>query len=769
MSTNPSPIYSLLPAVFRTRDAAQGNPLQELFSVLETQYGIVKDNLAQLYDDQFIETCAPWVIPYIGELIGYNGVYTAALSSPDSRAEVANTIGYRRRKGTLIALEQVTRDVSGRTTAALEEFRRLVTTLSLRDVRQHHRDTASLRCGRDWEGQDGPFSRLNRTIDVRNISPRVRTANSPDATPLDMALHGGGHSNIPEVAVWMWRWKSQLVAGAPAFPLGNGGYFFSALGGPVQLFQTTPPERAPFAALTTEADVPQPISLRRFREHITAFYPSSFQISANGGPIPAGQIMCANLAEAPDGSVCTVPDGMVAIDPERGRIQFAAGMAGATDVRVSYNYGAAASLGGGPYDRAPIVEPGTDPNTAFANNGAPFVAVVGSAEYPTLESAVAAWNQLPPNSAGTIFLPQYESFTIDVTGANAIRVPAESVLLIASASFTTEGAAEFNNACATLHGDVEIGAPPANLGPDGIALPSGRVQLNGIWLSGQVILSGDAACVQITDSTLVPGIALSTKGEPVRPAEPSIVARNSDTLAAFTLCLNRAITGPIVVPHTCSARICSSIVDAGSAYCPAIVGTDMALPGASLHIEDSTIIGRVHAQAIRLASNTIFYARLGRNDPWPAAVWAHRVQVGCLRFCWVPAGSITPRRYECLPPDAASQPALEPKFITLRFGKPGYCLLSGDTPMAIWKGADNGSQIGVYYQIQETEAVTNIQIRSAEYMPVNLQCGIFLIPSQPLREQIPRFEYGYAVPIRRACQTADEDDELPIGIGIGLI
>jgi len=769
MSTNASPIFSLLPAVYRTRDAALGNPLQELFAVLESQYGIVKDNLAQLYDDQFIETCAPWVIPYIGELIGYNGVYTAALTSPDSRAEVANTIGYRRRKGTLIALEQITRDVSGRPTMAVEEFRRLVTTLSLRDVRPHHRDTASLRCGRDWEDQSGPFSRLNRTIDVRNISPRVRTATQPDAVPLDIALHGPGHSNIPEVAVWMWRWKSQPVANAPAFPLGKRGYFFSALGGPVPLFQTTPPESAPFAALTTEADVPEPISIQRFVENVAAFYPSSFQLIADGNSIPAGQIMCANLSPALDGSVCSVPSGMVAIDPERGRIQFAADLAPVTDLRVTYNYGAAAPIGGGPYDRTPVVQPGTDPNTAFANNGTPFLAAVGSADFPTLESAVAAWNQLPPNSAGTILLSNFECYAIDLTGANAIQIPAESVLLIASASLTTEGVPEYKNACATLRGDMEVVAPPAALGPDGLALPSGQLQINGVWLSGQLIVSGNEACVQISDSTLVPGIALTAHGEPTRPAEPSVVAFASDTPPAFTLCFNRVITGPIAIPATCSARICSSIVDAGSAYCPALAGPDMASPGPSLHIEDSTVIGRVHAQAIRLASNTIFNARLGRKDPWPAAVWAHRVQTGCVRFCWLPSGSISPRKYECLPPDAASQPALEPKFITLRFSKPGYCLLSGDAPMAIWKGADNGSQIGVYYQIQETEAVTNVQIRSAEYLPVNLQCGIFLIPSRPLHEVIPHHKYGYAVPVRRTCQTAGDEDDPPIGIGIGLI
>jgi len=149
MSTTPSPIYSLLPAVFRNRDVAQGGPLQALFAVLESQYGLVQDNLAQLYDDQFIETCAPWVIPYLGQLIGYNTVFTAALTSPDSRAEVANTIGYRRRKGTLVALEQITHDVSGRSTMAVEEFRNLATTVSMRDVRVTQFATASIRTGAD--------------------------------------------------------------------------------------------------------------------------------------------------------------------------------------------------------------------------------------------------------------------------------------------------------------------------------------------------------------------------------------------------------------------------------------------------------------------------------------------------------------------------------------------------------------------------------------------------------------------------------------------
>ena len=41
---------------------------------MQEQLAVVADDLDQLYDDQFIETCAPWVIPYIGDLIGYQSV-----------------------------------------------------------------------------------------------------------------------------------------------------------------------------------------------------------------------------------------------------------------------------------------------------------------------------------------------------------------------------------------------------------------------------------------------------------------------------------------------------------------------------------------------------------------------------------------------------------------------------------------------------------------------------------------------------------------------
>ncbi|MCU1244663.1 MAG: hypothetical protein JWN02_573, partial [Acidobacteria bacterium] len=263
MSLNAEQLFSLLPAVYRNRDADIGDPLQSLYVVLAQQLGIVEDNIQQLYDDQFIETCAPWVIPYIGDLIGYNSIYQVAGASFDSRAEVANTIGYRRRKGTLIALEQVSADVSGRTTVAVEEFRRLITTESMRLVRPRHASTVNLRQTSALDRFGTAFDTQSRTVDVRRIAPRLRLTPDPDPAPLEIGLHGPGRFNIPDIAIHLWRLKSRPVVNAPAFSLGNGRYMFSPLGANMPLF-SQPPARASFSDLITRINVPEPIDRVEF-------------------------------------------------------------------------------------------------------------------------------------------------------------------------------------------------------------------------------------------------------------------------------------------------------------------------------------------------------------------------------------------------------------------------------------------------------------------------------------------------------------------------
>jgi hypothetical protein len=751
MSLDADQLFALLPAVYRTRDAAGVGQLQALFAVMAAQSGIVEDNINQLYDDQFIETCAPWVIPYIGDLIGYNSIYEIASASSDSRAEVANTIGYRRRKGTLLALEQLSTDVSGRASVVVEEFRRLITTESMRHPRPGHDATASLRHGRALGLLGTAFDVQNRTADVRRIAPRSRAAADPDPSPLDIALHGPGRSNVPDIAIHLWRWQSWPVTAAPAVPAGGGRYRFSPLGSDMPLF-SRPPQRTAFSSLTTRMDVPLPIA----RQELADFYgpDASIWLTADGVPIGAGQVYGANLADRPGGSWCTVAAGQIAIDPELGRIQFAADLPLPESLEVSYLYGFPAEMAGGPYERSAALSQLDPP-------GADFFAMVGPAGFPDLGSAVAAWNQRPAGSSGIIVLPGFESLTAGLTGPAAVQLPAGSNLAIVAGERVPPGGPRdvvWRSSRVTITGDIEVTgvAGPAGTGQPA---PAGQLLISGAWLAGQLLVSGDASAIQLADATLVPGLGLLPDGGPLCPGDPSIVV----TAQGTTLAMDRVISGPVAAGPTGTTRISNSIVDATSPFYVAYAGPDLASAGADLHVEDSTIIGKVHARTVTLASNTIFHARLGRRDPWPAAVWAGRQQAGCVRFCVLPFGSITPRRHRCLPPDAASEPALEPHFIALRYGHPAYALLSGDTPVAIWTGADNGSQLGAFLQIQETEAVSNVQLRAPEYLPATLEGGIFLHPSRQLAES-PFAQTAYGYYPRRDYPPADAP-----GIGAGLI
>ena len=78
MSANPDRLYELMPVVYRMRDADQGYPLRDLLRVLSTQANVLERDIARLYDNWFIETCDDWVVPYIGDLLGYSLLPEAA-------------------------------------------------------------------------------------------------------------------------------------------------------------------------------------------------------------------------------------------------------------------------------------------------------------------------------------------------------------------------------------------------------------------------------------------------------------------------------------------------------------------------------------------------------------------------------------------------------------------------------------------------------------------------------------------------------------------
>ena len=144
-SLTPERLYRLLPAIYRLRDAAAREPLRALVAAFAGEIAALEEDVAQLYDDQFIETCAPWVAPYIGDLVGYRPLHGVVPRVASPRAEVANTIAYRRRKGTALMLEQLAADVTGWPAHAVEFFERLATTQYMKHIRLHALATAELR------------------------------------------------------------------------------------------------------------------------------------------------------------------------------------------------------------------------------------------------------------------------------------------------------------------------------------------------------------------------------------------------------------------------------------------------------------------------------------------------------------------------------------------------------------------------------------------------------------------------------------------------
>jgi hypothetical protein len=189
--------------------------------------------------------------------------------------------------------------------------------------------------------------------------------------------------------------------------------------------------------------------------------------------------------------------------------------------------------------------------------------------------------------------------------------------------------------------------------------------------------------------------------------------------------LQRCITGPLQVVAGAEVVLQDCIVDAGAPEAVAYDADGAGTPGAELSATDCTVIGKVHTKLLRLASNTIFFGRLGASpgETWAAPLVAERRQEGCVRFCWLPPGAITPRRFRCLPDD--EHPGVLPHFTSLRYGDAGYGQLRQATDPSIRTGADDGSEIGVLRPLYQPLRETNLRIRLDEYLRFGLHAGVF--------------------------------------------
>jgi hypothetical protein len=188
-------LYDLLPAIYRIRDAEQGYALKAMLAVMEQQLDAVEGDIDQLYRNWFIETCDEWVVPYIGDLLDVRGIRAYGGDSFSLRGYVANTLAYRRRKGTAAVLEQLARDVTGWPARAVEYFQRLQTTQHINHIRIDNLRTPDLRASAQLAFVDGPFDTTANTGEVRHID------------------NGRGKHNIPNIGLWLWRLQSYSIDG----------------------------------------------------------------------------------------------------------------------------------------------------------------------------------------------------------------------------------------------------------------------------------------------------------------------------------------------------------------------------------------------------------------------------------------------------------------------------------------------------------------------------------------------------------------------------
>lgn len=201
------PLFDLLPAIYRIRDAEGDGSLQALLSIVDDQIDVIEGDIATLYDDWFIETCAEWLVPYIGDLLGVRNLQEIPSAKFSRRAYVANTLAYRRRKGTLAVLEQLAKDVTGWSAKGVEFFELLSTTQYLNHLRDHNLPTLDLRSP-DIDQVGTAFETAAHTGEVRSIASRR------------------GRYNILNIGIYLWTLQPYEMYESEARHFGPGDFRF---------------------------------------------------------------------------------------------------------------------------------------------------------------------------------------------------------------------------------------------------------------------------------------------------------------------------------------------------------------------------------------------------------------------------------------------------------------------------------------------------------------------------------------------------------------
>lgn len=757
-------LYRQLPAFWRVRDAEEGWPLRALLAAIEEQVAAVEDDVARLYDGLFVETADPWILPYIGDLVGTTPLFdVSAVPEPSTwralfadlagaapvpgepsrlmptiaartRPDVAKTIYYRRRKGTAPMLEELARDVTGWPAHVVEFFRILGWTQWIRNHVRHGRGGwVDLRSTGVAELVQGAFDDTTRTVDVR---------------PFDAFV---GRHGIPKIGFFLWRLVAEPLDGVDAREADEPWRWrFSPLGHDAPLFTRTRRE-ADETGQATELHVPAPIRRGLLFADLEAARDATAATSELYGPFGTSAIAAAGETSLhvalvqPDGSSLEVPahrvhcmtldpwrrpsGDLVGIDVRLGRIALGEDLSVA-GLRVAYCLGSVAGIGGGAYAR-----------TGWLVRRTPDMALytVGEGGADTLREALAAWD-VDGKPDAVIRILDNRTYHETSSGLALEIEPADPDPATGRRGILAIEAAD------RARPHLRLDTPLTILGDH----PESMVTLGGLLIEGAVAVTGTLRRLRLLHCTLVPGRSIAETGPawlpPATPVAPSLTVVDTlgGAVANTGLSVECAfsITGPLRMPaHARQLVVLDGVVDGVNTA--AIAGMDADDDAPPLVLERSTVFGAIRAVRLPMMDTAIATGpvRIERRDD------------GCVRFSYLRPGSRTPRRVRCQPDlaeaaaiaeaeeaagfplpqpareaaAALARPRMQPVFTTVRYGQPGYAQLGRSCPAGIAEGAEDGAAMGVTCHLKEPQRLGNLRRRLDEYLPLGLEPGVVFV------------------------------------------
>ncbi|MFF2231395.1 hypothetical protein [Streptomyces anulatus] len=707
----PDELYDLLPAVHRRRDEETGKRLYGLLAVIAEQADLVESDIERLYADTFIETCADWAVPYLGDLVGRRMLPRAAaaldmgtaeaqrwLAAAAPRREVADTVANRRRKGTLALLEDLAADVAGWPARAVEYRRLLAVTQPVRRYpvdghgarrRLRHGRLPDLRRVDALDRISGPFDELARTAEAARPGSARRA----------------GRYGIPGVGLHVWRLLAHAVTRAPAYCDDRAPYrfTFSILGNDTPLFTKPVAEPSP-CHTADEMNVPAPIRRRALSERLADYYGPGKSLCVwlgpDEGPVPLDRIVAADLS----GWTYRPRGGQVAIDPVLGRIAFPSREAPETGVLVTYHHGGAADLGGGEYPRA---------GAADTDTAAHVYRVGPGQRYRRITEALEHWR------GGRRRETRRPEAVVEITGNDAYQ-EVLAIDLDHGDRLTLRAADGVRPVLRLL--DWSGNRPDALriTGTGRGAGPLPRIVLDGLLVAGRSVqVHGAVDEVVVRHCTLVPGWDLDDRARPQHPEEPGLELVNTQA----RLRVEHSVLGTVVVRQDETAAepntvcLADSVLDATGREMAALTGPEGRPAHAVLAARRTTVIGAVRVRGVELLENSLFDGEVRVS---------HRGE-GCVRFCWLPPDSHTPARFHCEPEQSGDPRRVALRFTSTLYGTPGYVQLADGCAEEIRRGADDGSEPGALHDLFQPLREDNLRTRLAEYTPAGCDSGLFFV------------------------------------------